>query len=344
MRSVVTDGTRSFVVLLSFLVVLGSWGDVCARNTDAGPNLVSMVRPADIPDRSDSKLGPIDQILGAEITEPNNKGLFLGRIPHSPWTPGRSEFPWKAQAMRAGRSGETLIPGALQQKMHGLLTRGGSGVSVGLSEGKQRASLVDSIRVMDFTGRLSVSPGGVYSHLEIHVHRSKFLVYLYGITYSGERKELFWCKAGLGSPEYPTPVGSYYILRIYDKHPLWIPPQDREWAYGMTPSHSVYGGHMMPFFSKIQERGRARDFADDQGLDRIAPEMKMVDAGAYRIHGTDQPWTMGQRQSHGCVRLRNESVKVLADLLKLYVGTKERGTAPNGEYVDLRRPVRLTLF
>jgi hypothetical protein len=176
------------------------------------------------------------------------------------------------------------------------------------------------------------------------VDRSKFFVFLYGVTPSGDRKELFKCRAGIGSDEYPTPSGLFYILRIFDDRPLWIPPPDRDWAYGLTPSHSVYGGHMMPFFRKIQEKAGGRDYTADLGPDRIAPEMKMVAGGAYRIHGTDQPWSMGQRQSHGCVRLLNKSVKELADLLKLYVGTRNRGTAPNGRYVDLARPVRLTLF
>ncbi len=344
MSSVVRDGMRSLVLLLSLVLVLGSGIDSSARNTGSGPSLVSMVRPSDIQDRVESRLGPIDQILGADMTQPEGRGMFLGRIPSSPWTPGRTEFPWKTQTMRTGQSGGMLIPGALQERMRQRVCESFAGKPHGPSPLERSASLVDSTKVMDATGRLARSPGGVYSHLEIHVNRSKFIVYLYGVTHRGDRKELFWCKAGLGSPEYPTPTGSFYILRIFDDHPLWIPPPDRDWAYGLTPSRAVYGGHMMPFFTKIQEKGRGRDSVDDEGLDRIAPEMKMVDAGAYRIHGTDQPWSMGQRQSHGCVRLLNKSVKELADLLKLYVGTTNEGTAANGRYVDLRRPVRLTLF
>ncbi len=33
----------------------------------------------------------------------------------------------------------------------------------------------------------------------------------------------------------------------------------------------------------------------------------------YRIHGTPQPWTMGQNFSSGCVRLINEHVEHLYD-------------------------------
>ena len=28
----------------------------------------------------------------------------------------------------------------------------------------------------------------------------------------------------------------------------------------------------------------------------------------YRIHGTNQPWTIGQAVSSGCIRMRNEDV------------------------------------
>ena len=43
-------------------------------------------------------------------------------------------------------------------------------------------------------------------------------------------------------------------------------------------------------------------------------------SSAYRIHGTDAPWTIGQAVSHGCIRMTNE------DVLDLYpripVGTR----------------------
>lgn len=39
----------------------------------------------------------------------------------------------------------------------------------------------------------------------------------------------------------------------------------------------------------------------------------------YRIHGTQQPWTIGQNYSSGCVRLTNEHVAELYDMVP--VGT-----------------------
>lgn len=40
----------------------------------------------------------------------------------------------------------------------------------------------------------------------------------------------------------------------------------------------------------------------------------------YRIHGTNQPWTIGQAMSSGCIRMANEDVTHLYDQVK--IGTR----------------------
>jgi hypothetical protein len=209
---------------------------------------------------------------------------------------------------------------------------------------KSGEAVVDSYEILAPIGSHAADPGKRFKRFEIHVSHSRYTVKLFGYTKDNEAELLFQCKAGLGSREYPTPRGSYLLLWIYDKRPLWIPPRDREWAYGMKPSHSVYGGHMMPFFVKKPLDGRKAKLLPDQGMDRVAAKMKIIDGGAYRIHGTDSPWSVGQNQSHGCVRLRNRDVKRLSNTLKEYVGVTTRDRSANGEYVRLKRPVRLTLF
>ena len=42
----------------------------------------------------------------------------------------------------------------------------------------------------------------------------------------------------------------------------------------------------------------------------------------YRIHGTSEPWTIGQAVSSGCIRMRNEDVTDLYERVK--VGTQVR--------------------
>jgi L,D-transpeptidase ErfK/SrfK len=40
-----------------------------------------------------------------------------------------------------------------------------------------------------------------------------------------------------------------------------------------------------------------------------------LDRGALVIHGTPQPWTVGTRSSHGCIRMRRGDVEKLFDLV-----------------------------
>lgn len=42
----------------------------------------------------------------------------------------------------------------------------------------------------------------------------------------------------------------------------------------------------------------------------------------YRIHGTNQPWTIGQAVSSGCIRMRNQDVVDLYERAR--VGAKVR--------------------
>jgi hypothetical protein len=344
MRCALRYGLWGFVLSLTLIIVFGEVANTSARNTSVRGSFVSLVRPTDLPDRDELKKGPLDSILGATATVADPKQNHLGKVSALTWHGRHRNFPFRKTASPDDRSAGELDYDLSGSKMHRWLEGKLFPKPASPTFGKQGAQLLDSDNLRASAGKLAGSPLGVYSAFDIEVNRATYIVRLFGITHSGERNELFSCRAGLGSEEYPTPRGSWYILRIFDNHPTWIPP-DRPWAYGMTPSKSVYGGHMMPFLTKTQARlNRQADGAADQDLDRISPEMQVIDAGAYRIHGTDSPWSVGSRQSHGCIRLHNKSVKELADLLKLYVGTTSRGTAPNGDYVDLLRPVKLTLF
>ena len=40
----------------------------------------------------------------------------------------------------------------------------------------------------------------------------------------------------------------------------------------------------------------------------------------YRIHGTNEPWTIGMNISSGCIRLRNQDIEDL--YARVAVGTK----------------------
>lgn len=88
--------------------------------------------------------------------------------------------------------------------------------------------------------------------------------------------------AAIGSPEYPTPTGTFYITDPLD---LRNQPGTGYGAFALGLS-----GH-----SDV-----LTDFAGGDG--QIA------------IHGTDNPGDIGQAISHGCVRLKNDDILRLSTL------------------------------
>jgi L,D-transpeptidase catalytic domain len=77
--------------------------------------------------------------------------------------------------------------------------------------------------------------------------------------------------------------------------------------------------------------------------DKIAGQVRLDDYG-YRFHGTNAPRSIGQNQSHGCVRMRPDDARKVAGLIREYVGQPEhRADDENGSYFILNAPVRLNL-
>lgn len=92
----------------------------------------------------------------------------------------------------------------------------------------------------------------------------------------------------VGMPKYPTPTGSWRLHRI-DLNPEWNPPKS-DWTKGLKRT---------PPGSPENPMGRAR----------------LVFDMPYTIHGTDVLESLGQAASHGSVRISNEVVIGLAELL-----------------------------
>ncbi len=181
--------------------------------------------------------------------------------------------------------------------------------------------------------------GAPIPYLEIEVKHGEHTFTLLSHTEDGNLRTLYHCRVGLGGPEFPTPVGTYYVTHIYDDEPWWIPPKDRAWAAGEKPSKKVYGGTMAPLLKKRDVRDKKRTPSSE---DMIAGRVKLEDYG-YRFHGTNAPRSIGRNQSHGCVRMLPADAKKVAELIKEQVGITERRESENGSYVVLKRPVRLNL-
>jgi hypothetical protein len=200
----------------------------------------------------------------------------------------------------------------------------------------------------DFLNRLGSIPkasGDSYEEppnqrLEIQVSHSTHIFKLIAHTKSPEPDVLYECKIGLGAPEFPTPVGVYYVTHIYDENPWWIPPANRAWAAGDSPSKRVYGGTMAPLLKKKIATSRKRDVTSE---DRIEGQVKLEDYG-YRFHGTNAPRSIGRNQSHGCVRMLSDDAKKVAAIIEDKVGIAERKESENGSFAILNAPVRLNLI
>ena len=186
--------------------------------------------------------------------------------------------------------------------------------------------------------RLKIGSRGL---LEIQVSHSTHVFRLFRVEPSGQTEVLHECRVGLGGAEFPTPVGTYFVTHIYDRDPWWIPPPDRAWAAGQSPSKRVYGGTMAPLLKKREVRTRHRH--PIAGEDEIQGSVRLEDYG-YRFHGTNAPRSIGRNQSHGCVRMLPVDAKKVAALIEENVGIKERKASANGSFAILKAPVRLNLI
>lgn len=96
-------------------------------------------------------------------------------------------------------------------------------------------------------------------------------------------------RVAVGKPGHATPRGSYSVRRII-WNPRWVPPK-AAWAKNKT----------------------AKGPGDpDNPMGRVKIFFKEPD---YYLHGTNAVNSLGEAASHGCVRMRNEDIIELAQLL-----------------------------
>ncbi len=102
-------------------------------------------------------------------------------------------------------------------------------------------------------------------------------------VFRGDRLHL-QTAVGIGEGETPTPYGSFYLtdlLRTSDPSGIYGP-----YAYGLS--------------------GFSETLSSFNG-----------GAGVIGIHGTNQPWALGTRVSHGCIRVDNDEITKMAAFLPL---------------------------
>lgn len=94
---------------------------------------------------------------------------------------------------------------------------------------------------------------------------------------------------GVGALRFPTPPGAYHI-RSKAKNPSWRNPGS-SWARSMP--RYIPPGPRNPLGTRALR----------------------LDRGALVIHGTPQPWSVGRRSSHGCIRMKRPDVEHLFDVV-----------------------------
>lgn len=116
---------------------------------------------------------------------------------------------------------------------------------------------------------------------------------------------------GIGRDDWRTPVGKFRVTERTE-NPTWVIPEsirkeriaEKGWS-----EKSIAGG----------------DPTNPLGLYRLRLSLDL-----YSIHGTDQPYAVGRKTSHGCIRLYPEDIEQLYPLVP--VGTP-------GAFVD--EPVKI---
>lgn len=92
-------------------------------------------------------------------------------------------------------------------------------------------------------------------------------------------------QVGVGALRFPTPPGAYYV-RSKATNPTWRNPGS-PWSRSM-PSFIPPGPN-----------------------NPLGTRALRLDRGALVIHGTPQPWTIGTRSSHGCIRMKRPDIEDL---------------------------------
>lgn len=125
------------------------------------------------------------------------------------------------------------------------------------------------------------------TRLEVDISERE--LYLY---HNGEIVNTY--SVAVGEPEHPTPTGDFTIDRI-EWNPDWVPP-NTEWG-------------------KEHEAKEPND--PDNPMRGAKLFFKYPD---YYVHGTDAPHTLGQAESHGCIRMAPGEVMDLAKWVQEHGG------------------------
>ncbi len=151
----------------------------------------------------------------------------------------------------------------------------------------QLIAAVKRLIFLIFTCLLWSSPSFAELRLEVDLSERELAV-----LQDGEVIDRF--PVAIGKESYPTPEGTFKIRKVI-WNPSWVPP-DSKWARGKT---SKPPGH------------------PENPMTRVKMFFKEPD---YYIHGTGDEDSLGRAESHGCIRMRQEDITRLAQLVMEHGG------------------------
>lgn len=130
----------------------------------------------------------------------------------------------------------------------------------------------------------------------------------------------------------------YYIDRSGHalSYPVAVPKGDARWQGQTFVSNKRVNPPWTPTPDMVRKNPKLPSWVPGgHPMNPLGVRALYLGSSAYRIHGTDAPWTIGQAVSHGCIRMTNE------DVLDLYpripVGTRVTVTwqrFKTGSYAD----------
>lgn len=116
-------------------------------------------------------------------------------------------------------------------------------------------------------------------------------LYYYPAPKNGEPPQVITYPISIGRGDWETPLGSTSII-AKTENPAWIPPDS------IREEHAADGD---PLPARVPP-------GPDNPLGQFALRLGLP---GYLIHGTNKPYGIGMRVTHGCVRLYPEDIEVL---------------------------------
>ncbi|HEX3949383.1 MAG TPA: L,D-transpeptidase family protein [Steroidobacteraceae bacterium] len=137
-------------------------------------------------------------------------------------------------------------------------------------------------------------------HEGVVVNVAAMRIFYYPKHKKGEPETVYTHPIGIGKVGWKTPEGTTKIISR-QKDPIWVVPK------------SVREEH--------QENGEQLPAQVPAGPDNPLGQYEFrLGWPSYLIHGTNKPYGVGMRSSHGCMRLYPEDIAVFFDLIP--IGTK----------------------